>query len=119
MARPSRPASDQPANHQHGATHNGSRQTDTQLKRRLEQAFGDSFSAPLRQRGDTTEIWIGAGDLTEVMRRLREDEQFEFELLADLCGVDTGTEMWVVYHLYSPRTSDWLRVVAADDRRLV
>ncbi len=47
------------------------------------------------------------------MRRLREEEQFEFELLADLCGVDTGSEMWVVYHLYSPRTSDWLRVVAA------
>lgn len=47
------------------------------------------------------------------MRRLREEEQFEFELLADLCGVDTGTEMWVVYHLYSPRSSDWLRVVAA------
>ena len=48
-----------------------------------------------------------------MMRRLREEEQFEFELLADLCGVDTGTEMWVVYHLYSPRSSDWLRVVAA------
>ena len=33
------------------------------------------------------------------MRTLHDDEQFEFELLADLAGVDTGTEMWVVYHL--------------------
>jgi len=47
------------------------------------------------------------------MRTLHDDEQFEFELLADLAGVDTGTEMWVVYHLWSPRSSDWLRVVAA------
>ena len=47
------------------------------------------------------------------MRALHDDEQFEFELLADLAGVDTGTEMWVVYHLWSPRTPDWLRVIAA------
>jgi NADH-quinone oxidoreductase subunit C len=66
----------------------------------------------VRQRGDTTEIWIGANAVTDVMRRLNEDEQFEFEVLADLAGVDTGNEMWVVYHLWSPRTPDWLRVVA-------
>ena len=65
------------------------------------------------QKADTTEIWIGAKDVTDVMRALHDDEQFEFELLADLAGVDTGTEMWVVYHLWSPRTPDWLRVVAA------
>jgi len=45
------------------------------------------------------------------MSRLNDDEQFEFEILADLAGVDTGTEMWVVYHLWSPRTPDWLRVI--------
>src|SRR3954463_9838472 len=45
------------------------------------------------------------------MSRLHDDEQFEFEILADLAGVDTGTEMWVVYHLWSPRTPDWLRVI--------
>lgn len=47
------------------------------------------------------------------MRRLHDDEEFGFELLADICGVDTGSEMWVVYHLYSPRTPDWLRVICA------
>lgn len=56
------------------------------------------------------------------MRTLHDDEQFEFELLADLAGVDTGSEMWVVYHLWSPRSPDWLRVVAAglsrDDPRV-
>ena len=47
------------------------------------------------------------------MRTLHDDEQFGFEVLADVAGVDTGTEMWVVYHLYSVTTPDWLRVIAA------
>jgi NADH:ubiquinone oxidoreductase subunit C len=47
------------------------------------------------------------------MRRLHDEPDFGFELLADVCGVDTGAEMWVVYHLYSPRTPDWLRVICA------
>ena len=96
--------------------------TDTQLKRRLQAALGDRFSAPLVQKADTTEIWIGAQDVTGVMRALHDDEQFEFELLADLAGVDTGSEMWVVYHLWSPRSPDWLRVIAGglsrDDPRV-
>jgi len=56
------------------------------------------------------------------MRTLHDDEQFGFELLADIAGVDTGSEMWVVYHLYSTSTPDWLRVIAAglprDDPRV-
>ena len=56
------------------------------------------------------------------MSRLHDDEEFGFELLADIAGVDTGAEMWVVYHLYSPRTPDWLRVIASglsrDDPRI-
>ena len=95
---------------------------DSQLKRRLQAAFGERFSAPLTQKADTTEIWIGAADVTDVMRTLHDDEQFEFELLSDLAGVDTGSEMWVVYHLWSPRSPDWLRVIAAglsrDDPRV-
>src|SRR5207344_3067178 len=87
------------------------RKTDTQLKRRLEQVFADQFAAPIRQALDQTEIWVSAKDLPAVMTRLNDDEQFEFEILADLAGVDTGTEMWVVYHLWSPRTPDWLRVI--------
>ena len=30
----------------------------------------------------------------------------------DLCGVDTGSVMQTVYHLWSDTTPDWLRVVA-------
>jgi len=46
------------------------------------------------------------------MRTLREDPAFRFEILSDICGVDTGTALQVVYHLWSPLSPDWLRVIA-------
>ncbi|MDQ3870022.1 MAG: NADH-quinone oxidoreductase subunit C, partial [Chloroflexota bacterium] len=53
---------------------------------------------------------------------LHDDAEFRFQLLADLCGVDTGNEMQVVYHLWSETTPDWLRVIAdglsRDDARV-
>jgi NADH:ubiquinone oxidoreductase subunit C len=66
----------------------------------------------VRARHDTTEIVIAPGAVTGVMRTLREDPAFRFELLADIAGVDTGTVLQVVYHLWSPLTPDWLRVIA-------
>jgi NADH-quinone oxidoreductase subunit C len=62
-------------------------------------------------RHDTTEITLGAQDVTQVMTALHDDPAFRFEILADLAGVDTGTTMQVVYHLWSPLTPDWLRVI--------
>jgi hypothetical protein len=47
-----------------------------------------------------------------VLTLLHDDPAFRFELLADLAGVDTGTTMQVVYHLWSPLSPDWLRVIA-------
>jgi len=49
--------------------------------------------------------------VTDVLRTLHDDPAFRFEVLADLAGVDTGTQMQVVYHLWSPLTPDWLRVI--------
>ncbi|MEO6349630.1 MAG: NADH-quinone oxidoreductase subunit C [Candidatus Limnocylindrales bacterium] len=71
------------------------------------------MTGPVRQRADQTELWIAAKDVTEVMLTLHDDEEFRFEILSDLAGVDTGTEMWVVWHLYSTGTPDWLRVIAS------
>jgi len=65
----------------------------------------------VRQHGDTTEIRVSPAHLTEVLRRLRDDDEFRFEVLADVAGVDTGDEMWVVYHLWSALSPDWLRVI--------
>ena len=67
--------------------HSGARSHGHQLKRRLESRLRrPACSRPLRQRGDTTEIWIGAGD---VHRRhahaARRRASSRFEILADIC----------------------------------
>jgi NADH-quinone oxidoreductase subunit C len=67
---------------------------------------------PVGQRQDTTELRIRTGDVTDVLTVLHDDPQFRFELLADLAGVDTGTTMQVVYHLWSALSPDWIRVIA-------
>jgi len=85
---------------------------DRQFKRRLEARFGPRLTGPVRQRHDQTEIRIAAADVADTLRTLHDDPEFRFEVLADLCGVDTGTHMQVVYHLWSDTTSDWLRVIA-------
>ena len=85
---------------------------DAALKRRLAARFGDRLTAPIHQRHDQTEIRIGAGDLLDVCRALHDEADLRFVVLADLAGVDTGTSMQVVYHLWSETTPDWLRVTA-------
>jgi NADH-quinone oxidoreductase subunit C len=85
---------------------------DAALKRRLQARFGDQLTGPVHQRHDETEIRIGAGDVQDVLRALHDEPAFRFILLADLAGVDTGTSMQVVYHLWGESTQDWLRVIA-------
>jgi NADH-quinone oxidoreductase subunit C len=85
---------------------------DRSLRARLEARLGDRLRGPVRQRHDETEIRIDPGAVPDVLRALHDSVDLHFEILADLTGVDTGTEMQVVYHLWSPETPDWLRVVA-------
>ena len=67
---------------------------------------------PAEARGDTIETIIRPGSVPAVMRMLRDEQDLRYEVLADVCGVDTGQTMQVVYHLWSPLSSDWLRVIA-------
>ena len=85
---------------------------DPVLKRRLEARFGERLTGPVRQRHDETEVRIGPADVPDVLRALHDEPDLKFEILADLAGVDTGTSMQVVYHLWSATTPDWLRVIA-------
>jgi NADH-quinone oxidoreductase subunit C len=95
---------------------------DPALRRRLEARFGDRLAGAVRQRHDETEIRIRPADVPDVLRALHDEPDLRFELLADLAGVDTGTEMEVVYHLWSTTSPDWLRVSAVglsrDDPRV-
>ena len=85
---------------------------DRSLRSRLETRFGDRLAGPVRQRHDETEIRVSPSDVVEVLRTLLDDPDFEFVILADLSGVDTGVQMQVVYHLWSAKTPDWLRIIA-------
>jgi NADH-quinone oxidoreductase subunit C len=95
---------------------------DRALKARLEARFGTTLHGEARQRHDQTEIRIGAEAITDVLRALHDEPDLGFVVLADLAGVDTGTEMQVVYHLWSQTTPDWLRVIveglSRDDPRI-
>jgi NADH-quinone oxidoreductase subunit C len=85
---------------------------DRNLKTRLEGRLGAHLIAPVYQRRDETEVRIAPGSAPEVLTMLHDATDLRFEILADLAGVDTGEVMQVVYHLWSPITSDWLRVIA-------
>jgi NADH-quinone oxidoreductase subunit C len=85
---------------------------DLTLKTRLETRLGDHLRGPVYQRHDETEIRIEPGSVPEVLRILHDARDLRFEILADLAGVDTGEVMQVVYHLWSPMTTDWLRIIA-------
>jgi NADH-quinone oxidoreductase subunit C len=95
---------------------------DRALKSRLAARFGLELHGEIRQRHDETELRIGAGDTVDVLRALHDEPPFDFAILADLAGVDTGTEIQVVYHLWSQSTNDWLRVIveglSRDDPRI-
>jgi NADH-quinone oxidoreductase subunit C len=85
---------------------------DRQLRSRLERRFEGRLTGPVRQRHDQTELRIAAADVTEVLTALHDEPELDFAILADLAGVDTGDHMQVVYHLWSAKTPDWLRVIA-------
>ena len=85
---------------------------DRRFKDHLEARFGAGLTGPIRQRHDQTEMRIAPGDVVAVMTALHDEPEFRFEFLSDLCGVDTGQVMQVVYHLWSDSTPDWLRVIA-------
>jgi NADH-quinone oxidoreductase subunit C len=85
---------------------------DQTLKARLETRLDGYLRLPIYQRHDETEIRIDPGAVPDVLRILHDSLDLRYEILADLAGVDTGEVMQVVYHLWSPMSSDWLRIIA-------
>jgi NADH-quinone oxidoreductase subunit C len=85
---------------------------DRTLKSRLEARLDGYLRAPIYQRHDETETRIDPGAVPEVLSIVHDSLDLRFEILADIAGVDTGEVMQVVYHLWSPMSSDWLRIIA-------
>jgi NADH-quinone oxidoreductase subunit C len=57
------------------------------LSQNLAQAFSDRLQSNVMHNGEVT-IEVAAAQMLEVCTRLRDDKQFGFEMLIDLCGVD-------------------------------
>ena len=95
------------------------------LQERLSAAFGESVRSLKLALGEVT-LEVAAHDYERIARQLRDDPQFQFEQLIDLCGVDyadyanrpwEGSRFAVVSHLLSVE-HNWrlrLRVFAPDD----
>lgn len=99
------------------------------LVERLQQRFSDTLSSCKAALGEVT-VEIPRERLVETCMALRDEEDFHFEILIDLCGMDylqygassgnesawSGPRFGVVYHLLSIKNNQRLRVrVFADD----
>ena len=58
-----------------------------QLSNNLQQAFNEKLKANNVNYGEVT-IEVDSADLLEICTRLRDEQQFGFEQLTDVCGVD-------------------------------
>ncbi len=90
------------------------------LVERVQAAFGDKIVAVREALGEVT-LTVKAGDLLEVMTKLRDRPELGFEQLIDVCGIDystyrnsshDGPRFAVVYHLLSYANNWRLRVRA-------
>jgi len=80
--------------------------------------LGPLLGASSAAFGETT-ITVDADKIVDVLRKLRDDDRCQFEILIDLCGVDypqRAQRFDVVYHLLSPRLNQRLRIkITADE----
>jgi NADH-quinone oxidoreductase subunit C len=67
---------------------------------------------PAALKGDTFELIITAASVPQVLQTLHDDDDLRYDILSDLAGVDTGQTLQVVYHLWSPLSAAWMRVIA-------
>jgi NADH-quinone oxidoreductase subunit C len=86
----------------------------------IKDKFTDVVDEVVQRLGETT-IYVKSHQIAEVCRFLRDDPNFQFNLLSDLTGVDRGLEaeprFEVVYHLtsLSKRTRLRLKVRVSED----
>jgi NADH-quinone oxidoreductase subunit C len=81
----------------------------------IKDAFGAGRIGAMTSHGETT-ITAHRDILIPLLRFLKEREEYAFDFLTDLCGVDHLPEsprFRIVYHLYSLRRKHRLRVKVA------
>jgi NADH-quinone oxidoreductase subunit C len=81
---------------------------------RLKTKFGEAVLESNEFRGELT-VTVLKDRIVEICRFLKEDGDFSFNLLADLCGIDMYTpnkRFGVIYNLYSFKTKHRIRLKA-------
>ncbi len=86
--------------------------SEEKLLPRVRDLLGDRLRESHCRHGDET-ITVDRADVVECLTTLKEDDELDFEILMDLCGVDyqpRRPRFEVVYHLVSYRKRHRLRV---------
>ena len=97
-----------------------------QLAEKLQQHFGETLSSVVDSVGEVT-LELASTDLIEVATALRDEADFAFEILLDVCGVDYlsfGKDEWVTEESSSsgfsrgvePATNGRLGVMTEDSK---
>ena len=97
-----------------------------QLAEQLQQRFGETLSSVVDSVGEVT-LELASDNLVEVATALRDEADFSFEILIDVCGVDYlsyGKDEWVTEESsgsgfsrgVDPATNGRLRAVTEDMR---
>ena len=66
----------------------------------LKTAFGDKIGA-LETENPDAYVYVDKSALVEVSEKLKNDDNFSFDYLMSISGVDTEEEFFLVYHLFS------------------
>jgi NADH-quinone oxidoreductase subunit C len=77
---------------------------------RLAAAFADDLADVRVQEPDTVVARLERAKLKDVARRLKELPQLAYETLNWIAGVDLGSQLESVYHVYSWRTNTYLEL---------
>ena len=72
-----------------------------EIFKELKQEFGDSIIEFKELHPGDPFIVIGTEKLFDICHTLRDKEEFLFDYLMSLSGMDLGDNLGVVYHLYS------------------
>src|SRR5512146_3014950 len=78
----------------------------------LQQKFGESALSFSEFRGEQT-VLVPREQIVEVCRFLKDDAALQYDMLADLCGIDMYTPVkrfGVIYNLYSLKNRHRLRL---------
>jgi NADH-quinone oxidoreductase subunit C len=87
------------------------------LAKSVDTLLGSRVASRTQVHGEFT-IVVAAEEIVDVLTRLRDDKDCQFEVLIDICGVDypeRARRFDVVYHLLSMRKNQRIRVKVEAD----